>query len=65
MRSLAIEHFRRAELERHIEEMIALLDMLDGDCDLEENGDADWAGYEEELPLTKGIRVSFSGFLTI
>ena len=50
MRSLAIEHFRRAELERHIEELIALLDMLDGDCDLEENGDADWSGYEEELP---------------
>ncbi|MEW9615938.1 hypothetical protein AB3G45_19165 [Shinella sp. S4-D37] len=46
----ALETFRRSELERHIEEMIALLDMLDGDCDLEENGDADWSGYEEELP---------------
>lgn len=50
MRSLSIECFRRAELERHIEELITLLDMLDGDCDLEENGDADWSGYEEELP---------------
>lgn len=34
----------RAELEARIEEMISLLDMLDGDCDLEENGDADWSG---------------------
>ncbi len=50
MRSLAIERFRRAEVERHIEELIALLDLMDGDADLEENGDADWSGYEEELP---------------
>lgn len=46
----ALENFRRSELERRIEEMISLLDMMDGDPDLEENGDADWSGYEEELP---------------
>lgn len=39
MRSLAIETFRRSELERRIEELIALLDLLDGDPDLEEGGD--------------------------
>lgn len=30
---------RRAELERMIEEMIALLDVIDGDPDIEEGGD--------------------------
>lgn len=50
MRSPAIERFRRSEVERRIEELIALLDLLDGDPDFEENGDADWSGYEEELP---------------
>jgi len=39
MRSLAIETFRRSELERRIEELIALLDLLDSDPDLEEGGD--------------------------
>lgn len=39
MRSQAIERFRRAELERRIEDMIALLDFLDGDCDLEDGVD--------------------------
>lgn len=50
MRSVATENFCRAELERCIEEMIALLDLMDGDPDLEDGGDADWSGYEEELP---------------
>lgn len=44
MRSLAIQRFRRSELERRIEEMIALLDIMDGDPDLEDCGDADWSG---------------------
>lgn len=39
MRSVAIERFRRDELERCIEEMIALLDVLDGDYDLEDGAD--------------------------
>lgn len=39
MRSPAIYRFRRAELERRIEEMIALLDLMDGDPDLEDSGD--------------------------
>lgn len=37
MRSPAIYHFRRSELEARIEEMIALLDLLDGDPDLEDD----------------------------
>jgi len=41
MRSPAIENFRRAELEARIEEMIALLDIMDGDCDLEDGADAE------------------------
>lgn len=53
MRSLAIETFRRAELERQIEELITLLDLMDVDPDLEEGGDADWSGYEEELPTRR------------
>jgi hypothetical protein len=39
MRSATTESFCRAELERHIEEMIALLDIMDGDTDLEDGGD--------------------------
>jgi hypothetical protein len=39
MRSATTESFCRAELERHIEEMIALLDLMDGDTDLEDGGD--------------------------
>lgn len=37
MRSLAIQRFRRSELERRIEELIALLDLIDGDPDLEDD----------------------------
>lgn len=47
----ALENFRRSVLERRIEEMIALLDRIDGDPDIEDGGDADWSGYEEELPI--------------
>jgi hypothetical protein len=38
-RSSAILQHRRAELEARIEEMIGLLDILDGDTDLEDTGD--------------------------
>lgn len=38
-RHAALYCFRRAELEARIEELIALLDMIDGDADLEDNGD--------------------------
>lgn len=34
-----IRQFRRSELEARIEEMISLLDMMDGDCDLEDSAD--------------------------
>lgn len=37
MRSLAIEKFRRAELERWIATAIDLLDTMDGDPDLEDD----------------------------
>ncbi|NTG12672.1 hypothetical protein G6L05_02780 [Agrobacterium rhizogenes] len=37
--SPAVLQHRRAELEARIEEMIGLLDILDGDPDLEDNGD--------------------------
>ena len=37
MKSPAIYHFRRSEIEHRIEEMIALLDLLDGDPDLEDD----------------------------
>jgi len=39
MRSLVIKAFCRSELERRIEGMIALLDVMDGDPDLEDGGD--------------------------
>jgi hypothetical protein len=51
MRSLAIENYRRSELERRIEQLIELCDLLDGDPDFEDGGDSDWSGYEEELPI--------------
>ncbi len=41
MKSPSILKHRRAEVEARIEELISLLDLLDGDCDLEENGDAE------------------------
>lgn len=31
----------RARLEAKIEELVALLDLVDGDCDFEENGDTE------------------------
>lgn len=42
-----IRQFRRSELEARIEELIALLDMLDGDCDLE---DDDCEAIDEREP---------------
>lgn len=37
MNSAAIYRLRRREIERRIEEFIALLDLLDGDPDLEDD----------------------------
>lgn len=37
MSSPAIYRFRRREIERRIEEFIALLDLIDGDHDLEDD----------------------------
>lgn len=55
MRSPAIYQYRRAEVEARIEDLIALLDMLDGDPDLEgdepeETGDED-SGECGRIPL--------------
>lgn len=52
MRSPAIYRFRRSELERRIEEMIALLDRMDGDPDLEDGGD------DEPSIGSRSIRIS-------
>lgn len=41
MTSPSVFAFRRSQLEARIEEMIALLDVLDGDTDLEDGGDTD------------------------
>jgi hypothetical protein len=37
MASPAIYRFRRAEIENRIDELIALLDLIDGDPDLEDD----------------------------
>src|SRR6218665_352298 len=39
--SPAVHNFRRAELEARIEELIALLDDVDGDADFEDSADAE------------------------
>lgn len=36
-----VQQMRRAKVEEYIEELIALLDVLDGDPDLEDNNDAE------------------------
>lgn len=38
---LAPLEITRARLEAKIEELVALLDLVDGDCDLEDNNDAE------------------------
>jgi hypothetical protein len=40
MKRTAIE-ITRSRLEAKIEELVALLDLVDGDCDLEDNNDAE------------------------
>ena len=54
MKSPAIYRFRRNELERRIEEMIALLDMVDGDPDLEDDEIEDIDDREQPLALMHG-----------
>ncbi|MCO5139278.1 MULTISPECIES: hypothetical protein [unclassified Shinella] len=46
MTSSSVYAFRRLQLEARIEEMIALLDVLDGDADLEDGGDTEPNGDE-------------------
>lgn len=41
MASAAIIHFRREELEKRIQELVDLLDLIDGDADLEDGDDAE------------------------
>ena len=54
MRSLAIENFRRSELERWIDDAIDLLDAMDGDPDLEEHDPKEADEREEPLALMLG-----------
>lgn len=54
MRSLAIEKFRRAELERWIDNAIDLLDTMDEDPDLEDDEIEDIDEREEPLALMMG-----------
>lgn len=51
MRSPAVYRFRRSELEKRIEDLIALLDMVDEDSDLEDDELEDID--EREPPLAK------------
>ena len=52
MTSPGIYRFRRSEIEHRIEEMIALLDAIDGDPDNEPNGD------EEDVGMPEGWNIS-------
>lgn len=54
MRSLAIENFRRSELERWIDTAIDLLDAMDEDPDLEDDEIEDIDEREEPLALMMG-----------
>ena len=51
----AIETFRRSELEARIEEMIALLDLIDGDPDLEDAETEDIDEREETMDEDSGL----------
>ena len=54
MRSLAIETFRRADLERWIDDAIDLLDTLDEDPDLEDDEVEDIHVYAPARRLLAG-----------
>ena len=54
MRSPAIFQFRRSELEHRIEELIALLDLMDGDPDLEDDEIEDIDEREPRLAKVSG-----------
>lgn len=54
MRSLAIENFRRSELERWIDDEIDLLDVMDDDRDLEDDEIEDVRVYAPAFKLLPG-----------
>jgi len=54
MRSLAIENFRRSELERWIDRAIDLLDTMDGDPDREDDEIEDIHVYAPASKLAPG-----------
>lgn len=54
MRSLAIENFRRSELERWIDNAIDLLDAMDDDADLEDDEIEDIRVYAPACKLQPG-----------
>ncbi|WP_439618347.1 hypothetical protein [Shinella sp.] len=54
MRSLAIENFRRSELERWIDAAIDVLDTMDNDVDLEDDEIEDSSVYAPAYKLHPG-----------
>ena len=54
MRSLAIEDFRRSELERWIDDAIDLLDVMDDNVDLEDDEIEDVHVYAPAYKLLAG-----------
>lgn len=54
MRSLAIENYRRSELERWIDSAIDLLDAMDDDPDLEDDEIEDIRVYAPAYKLVAG-----------
>lgn len=53
IRGIPPEYWKREALEEHVERMISLLDMLDGDMDLEavnEDGDPPWTTARPTRP---------------
>lgn len=54
MRSIAIENFRRSELERWIDDAIHLLDAMDDDVELEDDEIEDVRVYAPAYKLLAG-----------
>lgn len=54
MRSLAIENFRRSELERWIDDAIDLIDAMDDDADLEDDEIEDVRVYAPAFKVLAG-----------
>jgi len=58
---LKIEQLRRDTVESYIEQLISLLDQIDGDPDLEENGDLEPSLHGVVLHGAKGVECDLEG----